>query len=161
MTVAKDIMTMTVYTVSENDTLRDAWYKLVEHRISGAPVVDAQGNVMGVITEKDILAYLYPYGKCSSCEQHHERLKNFIRTTVGNDIPDIADVTDAYHKARKEQVKDIMSQEVISGTSTDRVEAIIALMWENDINRIPILEDRKVVGIVTITDVIRALVKGK
>jgi len=52
---ARDIMTKDVLTVRECDTLYDVARLLCDHKISGAPVVDADGRLVGVITEKDLL----------------------------------------------------------------------------------------------------------
>ncbi|MGB9881005.1 MAG: CBS domain-containing protein, partial [Anaerolineae bacterium] len=52
---ARDVMTRDVVTIPETASLRDAVHVLVNHEISGAPVVDESGNVVGMLSEADIL----------------------------------------------------------------------------------------------------------
>src|SRR5688572_13972979 len=51
----QDVMTQDVRTIAPEASLKDAAWQLIEHRISGMPVCDAQGRIVGVISEGDVL----------------------------------------------------------------------------------------------------------
>ncbi len=59
MTTARDIMKSSLVTVLENTSLREAVQLLITHRISGLPVVDGEGDLKGILTEKDAMRLLY------------------------------------------------------------------------------------------------------
>jgi CBS domain-containing protein len=56
MMIARDIMTRTVYTIRPEATAQEVAQLLAEHRISGVPVVDERDNIIGIVTEADIIS---------------------------------------------------------------------------------------------------------
>ncbi|MBT8099004.1 MAG: CBS domain-containing protein [Gammaproteobacteria bacterium] len=60
--IAQQFMNKSVVTFSADDQVMDAIHELVERQISGAPVVDSQGNLVGVLTERDCLATVLTAG---------------------------------------------------------------------------------------------------
>ena len=117
--LAKDIMTKDVITVSPQATVRELAKILVKKRISGAPVVDKKGNVLGIALEADI---------------------------AGN---------------RGNQVVAIMTKKVISVTEETPVEEIATLMTDHIIKRVPVMRGKRLVGIVSRADIIRAIAMGE
>ncbi len=121
MLKARDVMTKDVITISPDATLADAIELLVAKEISGMPVVDANGKVIGIISEKDILNFIFS----------------------GN--------------LRNTKVKEAMSTNIISFTSDTDIDKISLCISENRIRRVPIIDEGKLVGIVSRRDIIRVV----
>ena len=117
--VAKDIMTKKVITVMPLTTVKNLAKTLSGNNISGVPVVDQRGKVMGIVSEADVVA-----------------------------------------KSGK-QVKGIMSKNVVSVNEETEVEEIARLLAAHRFNRVPVLRQGKLVGIVSRADIIRAIAMGK
>jgi signal-transduction protein with cAMP-binding, CBS, and nucleotidyltransferase domain len=117
-----DVMTRDVVTVLPGATLKEAARLLVEHRISGLPVTDRDGGVLGVVSEADVL---------SKEQGGSARLVGDAMTAPARTIVGSRSVTEA---AR--------------------------LMTEEAINRLPVVEEGRLVGIVTRADLVRAFVRS-
>ena len=139
---AADIMTRPVNLIGIEMDLRQAATFLAEKRISGAPVVDSDGRIVGVVSEKDFLAIM-GVGKTVSFMQivaHCLNNKGCMTTVVSNHT-----------------IRDIMSTPAITAGPQITVKAISALFFDRQINRLPIVDaGDKPVGIVTRTDLVHA-----
>lgn len=119
MTKAKEVMTTNVISVRDDEDIYSAIRVMDINEITGLPVVDEKGRLVGVITEKDVLALLYTM----------------------RDKPGV--------------VREFMTAEVVSfDIETDLAEVAEALRTQN-FRRVPILDDGRLVGIVSRRDVIR------
>ena len=116
-----DVMTREVVTVSPGASLKEAARLLVENRISGLPVVDTDGDVLGVLSETDIVA--------AEAGGSH--------TLVGQAMTTPAVTIDAGRL----------------------VDAAAKLMIADTVNRLPVLEEGKLVGIVARADLVRAFLR--
>ena len=119
--IARDIITRKVATIHPEASAQEAAQLLYQNRISGAPVVDADGKLIGVITEADIISKVNREGLC---------------------------------------VADIMSHDVIIVSEETPVNEIAALLTERKIKRVPVVEDAKLVGIVSRADIVHAVAQG-
>ncbi len=117
--VAVDIMTKKVITVSPTTSVKDLAKALTKNKISGAPVTDKNGKLLGIVSRTDVVA------KSGA------------------------------------KVKDIMSKDLISANEDTPVEEIANLLTTHRINRVPVLRGKKLVGIVSRTDIVRAIAMGK
>lgn len=147
--LAKDIMTRDVITASPNDNVQDVAKILVEHKISGIPVVDDRGHVLGIISEKDLMVkaselkvpfYLTLFDSIIF-------LENPIR--FNNDLRKYA----AY------KVKDAMTDKAIVVEEDTDVNDVVEIMQKKRINRVPVVRYGKLVGIITRNDILKSLVK--
>ncbi len=126
-----EIMNREVLSVAPQDRVCDVIDLFLEKNITGAPVAE-QDKVVGVISRKDILPLITTFDlDCSSLEQ--------IRRTCSN------------------YVADHMQKKVITVQPVEAVERCALLMTNNSINRLPVIEDGKLVGIVTRGDILKAL----
>ena len=126
-----EIMNRGVLSVTPQDRVCDVIDLFLENNITGAPVTE-QGKIVGMISRKDILPLITTFDlDCSSLEQ--------IRRTCSN------------------YVVDHMQGEVITVQPVEAVEKCALLMTSNSINRLPVIEDGKLVGIVTRGDILKAL----
>jgi CBS domain-containing protein len=138
---AADIMTKPVNVVGiEMDLLQTATL-LAEKRISGAPVVDSDGRIAGVVSEKDFLSIM-GVGKPVSFMQivvHCLNNKGCMTPVVNNRI-----------------IRDIMTTPAITAGQEITAGAISALFIDRQINRLPIVDaGGKPIGIVTRTDLVQ------
>jgi len=121
MLKASDVMNKDVITIGPEKSLLEAMKLLVCRQISGLPVVDSEGKVIGIVTEKDILNFVFS-----------GNLKN---TTV----------------------EEVMTRDVKSFPPDEKAEYIALVIGENKFRRVPIVDDGKVVGIVSRRDIIRVV----
>jgi CBS domain-containing protein len=143
---AADIMTRAVITTTTDTQLVDVVRTMIRHRISGIPVLDASGAVVGIITEGDLL-----HRAETRTEKQHSRLAGLLLAP--------GHLADEYARSHGRNVGEVMSQEVVSVAPETPLAEIVALMESRRIKRLPVLENRKLVGIVSRADLLRALVE--
>jgi len=151
--LAKDIMTKKVITVSPDATLNEAAELMTENNISGLPVVENNMTLVGIISESDIIEDR----SLLSGLDHWISIESFLKRKQkpGNDEgPD-----DDLDLDLNSPVKDYMSTRLITAEPHNTVDEVGRLLVRNRVNRIPILEDRKVVGIITRGDILKAINK--
>jgi CBS domain-containing protein len=119
--IARDIMTRKVCTIHSEASAQEVAQLLDSQRISGAPVVDADGILIGIITEADIISKVNRDGLC---------------------------------------VADIMSHELLVVNEETDVSEIAMLLTERKIKRVPVVQDGKLVGIVSRADIVHAVAQG-
>jgi CBS domain-containing protein len=151
----KDVMTKDVIALGPSDTLEDAIELFSRNRISGAPVVDAQRRVIGILTEMDILKRLEigsiettspPRGTRRAPASH---LDGAIR---------IKRLSDALRGIGELKVSKVMTSPAVTVGPEDRVEEKATLMVHRRIRRLPVVDhDGVLAGIVSRKDLIRAL----
>jgi CBS domain-containing protein len=137
-------MVTNVVTVRPDDTVREAARLLLKHRISGAPVVDDSGRLVGVISEADLIRRV---------EIGTERRRSsWLELLTGN-----ANLAAEYLKAHARKVEDVMSCNVIVATPNMQLTEIARLLEKHKIKRVPIVEGEKVVGVVSRANLLQAL----
>ncbi len=130
-----DLMESNVVSVPVGTPYRDVVRILTDGGFSGAPVVDTDGNVVGIVSEKDLFRVLYPYYK--SFSENPELYVDFeARETKPADIAD-------------HPVEGFMSKQVWSVEPDMPILRAGAIMLAKGIHRMPVMEKRKLVGIVT------------
>ncbi len=112
---ASEIMTTSVVSVAETSLVEDAARLLARYRISGMPVVNEMGTLVGLVTEHDLIS------------------------RTGH------------------RVADIMSRSVISISPDTEVEAVAHLLTNQRIRRVPVVQDGKIIGIVSRSDLVRQI----
>jgi CBS domain-containing protein len=140
----KDVMTKSVVRVLPETTVAEALDVMVRSHLSGLPVIDDSGSLVGVVSEADFL-------------------RRWEIGTQGNDPSRFecfffpGDAAEAYARSHARRVDEIMSADVVTiGQNADLAEAA-ALMEKKRIKRLPVVVDGKVVGIVTRADFVRLL----
>lgn len=149
--MARDVMSTGVITVSPEDRVEDVARLLLDNKISGAPVVDAAGKVIGMITEKDLMI------KASE-------LKVPFYLTLFDSIIFLDNPLRFNNQVRKytaSLVKEAMTDKVISVEETTPLSAVVEIMqWEN-INRVPVITGGQLVGIITRHDIMKSIVSDR
>lgn len=135
---ALDLMTQPVQMVNQEMALVEAAAFLAEKQISGAPVIDQDGKIVGVVSEKDFLKEM-GFGETPSFMQIATHCLNNKSCMIGN--------------LRNRTVGDIMTRPPVTGTPEMTIGEISNLFVSRQINRLPILSaDGQPIGIVTRTD---------
>lgn len=139
----QEVMTRDVVTVSPETSLKDVARKLVELRISGMPVVGADGSVVGVISEADVLA------------------KERIEYEDGGAIARLIHRPDPAQKAKLSArvAGEAMTSPAITVEPYWTVPTVAQMMLEHGINRLPVVRRGRLVGIVTRADLVRAFAR--
>ena len=153
----RDIMTTQVITLLDTDTVKDATITLAVDELSGAPVVDEDYHLVGILSEMDILRLIMKFEDELKVENPVLHLLAFPMDTKFDD----PELERAANKFTNTKVKDIMVREVITTTPDADVVDTLALMLEKDINRVPVLEKGVLVGIVTRGDIMFSIYKRK
>jgi len=150
MLTAKDIMTRNVTTVGAATTIEELARILMEHKISGVPVVDDNENLIGIVTENDLIS----------------RDKRLHIPTVMR-LFDAFIVLESQSKIEKEikrmtavTVNDIYTKKAITVTEGTPVQDIATIMSEKKVHLIPVVEgknEKKIIGIIGKIDLIRGI----
>ena len=140
---AADIMVTDVITLHVDDTVQKAAQVLLDHHISGAPVVDEQGRLVGMVSEGDLIRR----AEIGTEKRHswwlelltgaEDQVRNFVRA----------------HAVR---LKDVMTGDVIAASVDTSLNEIATLLEKHGIKRVPVLRDGKVVGIVSRANLLQA-----
>jgi len=146
---AKDIMTRNVITIRKGASIEEALKMMACNDISGLPVVDTENNLVGIITESDVLLK----GQYIPGETFSSPSNPLFKTRTEG-------VNEAYRRAQASLVEDAMTRKVLIFSEDSFVVDIARAMIEHAVNRVPIVRDRKVVGIVSRKDVVKALARA-
>lgn len=144
--LAKDIMTRNVVTVTTEHTVNQVIELLMEKNISGMPVVDKEGKVVGIVTEGDLIYR----SKKLEIPRYFTILDSYIF------LDNTKKMEDQIRKMVGYRVSDIMTKEVVTVEADETVEEIATIMTKKNVNRVPVTENGLLVGIVTRRDIIRA-----
>jgi CBS domain-containing protein len=147
MLKAKDVMTRDVIIVTESMSVDELGRLFIDKKISGAPVADSKGALIGIVTENDLIRKnarlhiptvlrifdaIIPLGRPDSVEQE---IKRMSASTVG----------------------EICTKEVISVSPDASIQDVSSIMSEKGVHLVPVLEAGKVVGIIGKIDIIRGM----
>ena len=139
----KDVMTSEVVSVEPQTSLKDVARLLIERRVSGVPVVENDGTVVGVVSEGDILV--------------KEREQHGPPSLLGHLLD-----WDAAERAKRgaTDASDAMTAPAVTIRPTRPVHEAAALMLDRSVNRLPVVDEhRRLVGIVTRADLVRAFAR--
>jgi len=143
---AQDVMTRTVATIHPETTLLDAANRLLDAHISGLPVVDDEGKLVGVFTEGDLL-------------RRHEtgtqaRHAGWLDLLLGP-----ARLAADYVRANARTVRDLMTENPITVTEETPLADVVKLMEHRHIKRVPVMRGDALVGLVSRADIVRAVAR--
>lgn len=146
--IVSSIMTKTIVTVSPNTTLRQAARLIFGGNISGLPVINDKGKLLGLIVEKDLLSQFYP--SQSDFAENVASIRNF------------EEMEEKAKEVMSEPVEKFMSKDPITTSPDTQIMRAGSLMLSKRLNRLPVVNDYgKLVGIITQGDLFRAIVRGQ
>jgi CBS domain-containing protein len=148
---AVDVMTTDVITVDPDTTVQALAAMLAERGISGAPVVDSSGRLVGIISEGDLLHRAEIGTAC----RHHERRRSWWLDHFASDL------AREYVKSHGRIVKDIMTRDVVTVTEDTDLADVAALLEAKRIKRVPVVREGKIAGIISRANIVRAVGSSK
>ncbi len=154
-------MTPDPIVLSPTMTLEQAAERFVQHQISGAPVVDERGRLVGILSESDILTHLRHLSEETLGKRYLTNRVHSLDLLAFLGERDHQAVEAVYRQLRASKVSDVMTRHVRSVKPTDSLEAVAATMIEHDVNRLPVVDVDRVVGIITRADLARVLATGR
>jgi CBS domain-containing protein len=145
---ARDIMTPDPITVTADLPVTDAAHLMTEKRVGALPVLDADGALVGLVTEGDLImqdakvhfpTYLHLLGGFVFYPGSTERFESALRKAVGA------------------TVGDVMTADPVTIASGATIEDVATLLVERDVSRVPVMDGGTLVGIVSKSDIVRAI----
>lgn len=149
MLQARDIMTRDVISVVKQTPVKELARLLVENKISGVPVIDADGTLCGIVTEQDLIS----------------RDKKLHLPTVVTLFDAVIYLESEKHfkedlkKLAASTVEDIMTSKAVTISEETSVREIATLMADEGKDLLPVLQEGKIVGIVGKEDVVRSMIE--
>lgn len=144
---AKDIMVTEVITIKQHATIEEIARVLIDNKISGVPVVDEAGHLMGMVTEGDLL-----HKETNPRLPHAVNILGAIIYYNG-----VEQYNEDFKKMMASQALNIMTDKVITVTAEQEVEGIVKLMLEHGIKRVPVMEGERIIGIISRADIVKCL----
>lgn len=129
----KDIMKTNVITAHENESIREVTLRLREKKITGVPVINDNGEVVGVFSETDVL----------------NKLPDILNDADKIPLVDVKELTDP-------PIKTVMSTPPITVTSDTDIRDVAKIFLYKYIHRVPVVDNGKLVGIVSLGDLLKA-----
>lgn len=147
MCTAKDIMTTQVVTVTPETDINEAAAILLEKGFNGLPVVDAQGELAGIICQSDLVA-----------QQRKIPLPSFF-TMLGGFVAltSLSQMQRAMDKMSATKVEQAMTRNPVTVSPDTPVDKIADLMVDKQYHTIPVVKERKLAGVVSKRDMLRLL----
>ncbi|HEU5273830.1 MAG TPA: CBS domain-containing protein [Xanthobacteraceae bacterium] len=142
---ARDVMVSPVITVEPSASVKEVAQILLQHHISALPVVDGAGQLIGIVSESDLMRRAD-----LGTERHRSRWLSAL-------FVDEERLAAEYVKAHGHKVADVMTKRVITAAPDTPLNDIASLLEKHGIKRVPILENGTLVGIVSRANLIQAL----
>jgi len=147
MLTAKDIMTKDVVTVKPDTSIEELSTLLVSNEISGAPVVDADGAIVGMITENDLIS--------RNKRLHIPTVVSFLDAVIY--LESSKKFAEDVKRLTATKVGDICAKKVVTIAEDTTLTDIATIMSEKNVHLLPVVRSGKVVGIVGKRDVVKAV----
>ncbi len=154
---ARDLMTTEVETVSPDDEIGEVLTRLAREQFNGFPVTE-DGEVVGIVTQHDLVHMFQPSDRTLWIPIGFPPFLESIEYGFDLSWDELDAGIDLVRNAGK-PIRTVMSENVVTVTPDDDIDFILDLLAdsETDINRLPVVENRQLVGIIARQDVLRAL----
>jgi CBS domain-containing protein len=139
---AHQIMTRSVITIAPDATILEAARTMLQHHVSGLPVVDAAGKLLGIVSEGDFIRR----GEIGTPRKRGRWLK----VLLGDSAVD-------YVREHGRRVSDVMTSDPITVTEDATLEEIVDAMETNGVKRLPVMKDGRLVGLVSRANLMQAV----
>ena len=146
MLTAKDIMTKNVITVKPDTSIEELASLLVEHQISGAPVVDDAGSLYGIVTENDLIS--------RSKRLHIPTVVSFLDAAIY--LESSKKFEQEVKRLTATKVGEICKRKVVTISEDTPIVDIATTMDEKKVYLLPVVRNGKVLGIVGKRDMVKA-----
>jgi len=141
-----NLMMPVVVGVSPETPVRDAIKLMLQHHVSGLPVIDEEQKLVGIVSEGDLLRRAE-----IGTQQKHNRWLSLLLSAEN--------LAAEYVRSHGCKVRDIMTPDPITACENTPIEEVARLMEKHHIKRLPVMRGTKLVGIVSRADLVRAVMK--
>jgi CBS domain-containing protein len=141
---AADVMVSNVITVGADATVREVAGLLLKNRISAVPVVSQSGDILGIVSEGDMLRRV---------ESHTLRHRSWWLRLLTADT----ELRNEFVKSHSHKVVDVMTRKVLTVSPETPLGEIASVLERNGIKRVPVVKDGKLVGIVSRANLLQAI----
>ena len=148
MKKATDIMTSNVITVTTETSVQELARILSHNNISGVPVVDNAGNLIGVVTENDLID--------QTKKLHIPTVVTILDSIFYLENPDRMEKE--MKKIAGTTVLDIYSSDPVTVNEETTLDEIATIMAEKNIHTLPVVRERKLIGVIGKKDIIKTLI---
>lgn len=148
MLTARDIMTREVITVTEESTIKELARILTSNNISGVPVINDSGRLVGVVTESDLIF--------QTKKVHIPTVITILDSVFYLENPD--KMGDEMKKMAGSKVKDILTSSPVSVTEETPLDEIATIMSEKNFHTLPVVNKETLVGVIGKSDIIKTLI---
>ncbi|NRP74863.1 Hypoxic response protein 1 [Ensifer psoraleae] len=145
--LVRDVMKIRVIKVSPDNSVKQAAEVMIANHISGIPVIDDEGQLVGLITEGDLLR---------RTELGHRAIATLVDESLSPE-----ERANLYIKSNAWKVADVMSRNPVSVDEDTSLARVAYLMEEHGIKRLPVTRAGAVVGIVSRADLLEAIISAK
>jgi len=140
-------MSSPVISVRPQTEIAELCKVLIDHKIGGVPVVGEEGELLGIVTQTDLIkAQVLAYGSDPMAAE----IRNLL---VGK----VVAPEDRDRKRSFRTVGEIMQEKVVTVAPDDSLQEVARLMFSKHIHRVPVVEGTRVVGVISASDVLRAV----
>ena len=141
--LVQDVMSTGVITAYQTDSVRSAVIKMLSRHCGAIPVIDQQRNLIGLVAIRDVMIPLFPnYG-------------DYIHDNVHS--RDFGEMEEGYPDSLRKKIEEIMSKNPLTVSPKTCILEAASYMGLKHFRRIPVAEDGKLVGMVSIGDINRGL----
>ena len=144
---ARDLMTTSLITIPPEAPLDAVARVFADRGISGAPVVDGAGTLLGMVTEGDLIRRL---------AAKEDAPKSWVLGLFASAVDQAA----RFARTHGHRARDVMTTDIASVTEDISIEHVAKIIEDKKIRRVPVLRDGKLVGVVSRSDLIRALLSA-
>lgn len=138
------IMTRTVVTLTDTMPVATAWEKMLAYQLKGLPVLNSKGQVVGMLTDQDLLSR-------AGLEQHLSIAERLDEATLASEFQNL--------KESPLKVADVMTTPIITVNANDPLGVAVTLMADHGIKRLPVLDQAgKLVGVLARVDVLSQVI---
>ncbi len=146
---ANEIMNRNVITVNQEMTVDEVVKILLDNRISGVPVLDEAGKVIGIVSETDLIY-----------REKNLHTPSFISILQG--IVFLESTKDLEYQVKKMaayKVKDVMTKNVITVSGEAELNSVVDIIIDQKVNRVPVIDhEGKLIGIITRSDILKHII---
>lgn len=143
----KEVMTKNIITAKPETSVKDIADILLKHNIGGVPVVNENDELVGIVTEGDLIV--------KDIRIHFPTYIQLLDAIIY--LGGVKRFEEEFRKAIGATAEQVMTKNVYTVKPEDDVEEAATLMFEKHVSRIPVVEGKKIVGIISKRDIIKSI----
>lgn len=144
---ARDVMTRHVVSVAPNETILEAGELMLRHHVSGLPVVDGNGRLIGIVTERDFLRPIGP--------RTDDRRPRWFEVIAARPV-----ISELAELRCRRKVAEVMTPDPVTVDDNAPIGEVVRMMETHRVKRLPVMRESRMVGIISRENLMHALVRS-